>query len=63
MKCCICKEDIAVHPSGWDQGNNAEPVVRKGRCCDKCNAEKVIPARLRAMGVSDAMIAKLSEKL
>lgn len=27
-------------------GNNAEPVSKLGRCCDKCNQTKVIPARL-----------------
>lgn len=27
-------------------GNNAWPV-KYGRCCDKCNSEKVIPARLK----------------
>ena len=44
IKCCLCKKDI--EPKGsWTQGNNAEPV-KKGRCCDKCNWEKVIPARL-----------------
>ncbi len=25
--------------------NNAQPVTR-GKCCDKCNVTKVIPARL-----------------
>ena len=37
--CCICKQPIEGY------GNNAEPVC-KGRCCDKCNREKVIPARI-----------------
>lgn len=30
---------------GWSQGNNALPV-NDGRCCDECNMEFVIPARL-----------------
>lgn len=38
-KCCICGKTI----TGW--GNNAEPV-KLGRCCDTCNATKVIPARI-----------------
>jgi hypothetical protein len=43
MKCCICKIPV-VH--GWDGGNNAEPVVEDGRCCDVCNSSVVIPVRL-----------------
>ena len=39
MKCSICKDEIKGY------GNNAEPV-NGGRCCDKCNMEVVIPARL-----------------
>lgn len=38
-KCVICKKTITGY------GNNAEPVA-KGRCCDICNASKVIPARI-----------------
>lgn len=37
--CSICQ----VAFTGW--GNNAQPV-NNGRCCDKCNADIVIPARL-----------------
>ena len=29
-------------------GNNAQPI-NDGRCCNKCNADEVIPARLRLM--------------
>ena len=36
----VCGETI----SGF--GNNAEPVM-DGYCCDKCNAEIVMPARLK----------------
>lgn len=45
MKCCLCHKDIAVH-NHWTQGHNAQPL-KKGRCCDKCNYEKVIPTRLQ----------------
>ena len=38
--CCLCDEMV----EGF--GNNPEPICEGGRCCDKCNAEKVIPARL-----------------
>ncbi len=37
--CCICGCDIEGY------GNNAAPV-KDGRCCDKCNIEVVVPARL-----------------
>jgi len=42
-KCIICGRQIAGY------GNNPEPVKRwsDGLCCDECNREKVIPARLR----------------
>jgi hypothetical protein len=49
MKCCICNEEIPFQASGWDQGNNAEPVIENGRCCDECNWLVVIPRRLWRM--------------
>lgn len=47
VKCILCGDEIKVEPSGWDQGNNAEPLA-KGRCCNTCN-EKVIGARIQAI--------------
>jgi hypothetical protein len=49
-KCCICKRPLEKRytPEGvlyWDDGNNAWPI-QDGRCCDKCNSEYVIPARM-----------------
>ena len=41
-KCCICGREF----EGW--GNNPQPVKASGECCDKCNWEKVIPARLHS---------------
>ena len=51
MECCLCGNEIEKQytPEGvlyWDQGNNAEPL-KKGRCCDKCNFEKVVAERIR----------------
>ena len=48
--CSICKGDIEHKEDDngkvyWTSGNNAEPV-NDGRCCDTCNAEVVLPARL-----------------
>ena len=41
-KCILCGKEF----DGW--GNNAWPI-KDGICCDDCNAEKVIPARLAKM--------------
>jgi hypothetical protein len=38
--CDICDNEIKGH------GNNAEPF-KKGRCCDTCNNDFVIPERLK----------------
>ena len=43
MKCCLCKKQIEVKGT-WTSGNNANPI-KNGRCCDLCNATKVIPTR------------------
>jgi len=46
FKCCLCGKET----KGWDKegkyGNNHYPLKTKGKCCNKCNAKKVIPARL-----------------
>jgi len=41
-KCCICGKEFIE----W--GNNPYPVVEdvNATCCDDCNAEYVIPARI-----------------
>lgn len=47
MKCSICTQEIRKDIlTGWDQGNNAEPVCY-GRCCDECNVHFVIPTRIK----------------
>lgn len=38
--CVICKEEF----TGW--GNNPAPIKDEGECCDTCDNEKVIPARI-----------------
>lgn len=47
-ECCICDGLY----DGY--GNNPEPLARwPHRCCDKCNRDEVIPARLAAyLGIS-----------
>ena len=42
-KCCICGEKLEGY------GNNPAPLAEKGRCCDRCNLEKVLPARMKAV--------------
>ena len=54
-KCCICGEPIEGH------GNNPFPVKTEGDCCDKCNAEVVIPARIEKMRA--AASEKVNEEL
>lgn len=43
--CCICGKSFT------DWGNNPWPIVtdEDARCCDACNDEKVVPARLALM--------------
>ena len=40
--CCLCGGEFEGY------GNNPAPVKESGECCGRCNAEKVIPARLEA---------------
>tara|TARA_R110000868_G_scaffold170967_4_gene406406 strand:- start:978 stop:1217 length:240 start_codon:yes stop_codon:yes gene_type:complete len=40
-QCCFCKIDIYF----WEQ-NNPAPLRSRGKCCNNCNENKVIPARL-----------------
>ena len=43
FKCCICKKI----EKGY--GNNPDPIKKEGRCCERCNTIKVIPARLESL--------------
>ena len=56
--CCICKKPFEGY------GNNAEPVC-SGRCCDRCNIEKVIPMRFKMMknDVKEAYVPRYSRRL
>ena len=46
--CCICGKKVRE----W--GNNPYPVVADEglKCCDKCDMEVVLPARIRQMNES-----------
>ena len=41
--CCFCGLPF------YGYGNNAEPVIKNGVCCDECNLKKVIPARIKQL--------------
>lgn len=43
--CSICQSEFGDTGFGHGFGNNAQPI-NDGRCCDRCNAGIVIPARL-----------------
>ena len=42
-KCCLCGMPI----EGW--GNNPAPIRERGRCCDDCNSNIIIPLRILAL--------------
>lgn len=46
LECCICGKNINSY-----EANNAEPIAF-GECCDDCNVNVVIPARLAQLGIS-----------
>ena len=60
--CAICNNPIGPDANGWDGGHNAEPVT-SGRCCEPCNRDIVIPARMRQHGFSHQTIAELPEDI
>ena len=47
MKCCICGKEIK------DYGNNPFPIAENGECCDNCNMEVVVPARINLIKPND----------
>lgn len=42
-RCVLCGEILEGY------GNNPQPIKRRGECCQKCNEERVIPARLHRL--------------
>ena len=49
--CCLCNEEIKPEISGWQYGHNPAPLgeTEDDRCCDSCNYQEVIPARLQGI--------------
>ena len=50
--CCICGKKF----DGW--GNNPEPVKSSGECCDECNMNYVLSARIFGLAAVPKEIAK-----
>ena len=46
QKCCICGNVF------WGWGNNPWPIKEYGKCCDACNASRVLPARIARLLLS-----------
>lgn len=42
FKCCICGKEVEEY------GNNSWPI-KEGRCCNECNLNKVLPARIEML--------------
>lgn len=45
--CCICGKQFVGYR------NNPSPIKNDGMCCDKCNAEVVVPARIKLLRAMD----------
>jgi len=43
--CVLCGANIIGY------GNNPDPLAKEGECCDHCNVTKVIPERIKRLGV------------
>lgn len=54
--CCICGKEI----EGYD--NNPAPYKNRGRCCDKCNRDYVLPSRMYLMGLGSNLTDKEVKK-
>ena len=50
FNCVICEENSVGY------GNNPQPIKDEGKCCDKCNFAKVVPARVQAIVGGNEMI-------
>lgn len=46
QRCCICGNVF------WGWGNNPWPIKEEGKCCDACNASRVLPARIARLFLS-----------
>lgn len=51
--CCICGKI----EEGY--GNDPWPLSEKGKCCDECNFEKVVPARITMLRAEEEQVIDL----
>ena len=62
MKCSLCSLDIEVTKSGWDKGNNPQPIREpSARCCDWCDKNLVIPLRIRMIQNRNQLSGKAAD--
>ena len=52
-ECVICGDTCEC-----EYGNNPAPVKDEGKCCNKCNANVVIPARMMGAGMEDCEVER-----
>ena len=53
--CCLCGEEFEGY------GNDPAPLKESGECCDRCNAEKVLPTRFETVLASGEISAKTAK--
>ena len=53
--CCLCGGEVAGY------GNNPATLKESGECCDRCNAEKALPARCEALFAPGEISAKTAK--
>ena len=60
--CCLCGRKYMGWGNStwgyWDDCDENDPKGEKMRCCDDCNAYKVIPARIRKYKVNNKQAEK-----
>ena len=53
--CCLCGGEFEGY------GNDPAPLKESGECCDRCNAEKVLPARFEVVLASGEISVKTAK--
>ena len=56
QKCVICKKEFVGY------GNNPWPIKKRGVCCNECNYEIVLPARIKGINrIEDAEVIRIDD--
>ena len=69
MKCCLCgKEMNSIHDTHnpaplapHTYAKQAQEENSPHRCCGQCDAEKVLPARMKSLGISGSNFERVDE--